>query len=96
MTFYLSYIGWIFYIAYAGGFWVYPILEYLDAGQRALFIALCAVVAIGLYLVGEVCNKIVWGNQFIVSEDLKSSHQPVFTNQDSKRKRTAKNKQKYY
>ena len=61
--FYLSYIGWIFYIAFAGGIWVYPILEYLDAGQRAGFIGVCTALAICLYLMEEACQKMVWGKE---------------------------------
>ena len=92
--FYLSYIGWIFYIAQVGGFWVYPILEYLNTGQRALFICVCSVLAVFLYMTGEACNYLVWGKQN--SEVSTSSQQSVLTNPELKRKRTSKNKHKYY
>ena len=94
MTFYLTYIGWIFYIALVGGFWVYPILEYLNAGQRALFILACSVLAVCLYMIGEACNYMVWGKP--TSEVSKSSQQSVLANQDVKRKKASKNKHKYY
>ena len=93
LIFFLSYIGWIFYIAFAGGFWVYPILQYLDAGQRALFIFVCAVFAICLYMVGEACNYVVWGKQSKDPTDAKFSYS-LSENQDSKSKRISKKKLK--
>jgi hypothetical protein len=92
--FYLSYFGWIFYIAFAGGFWVYPVLEYLNPGQRALFIGACSVLAVCLYMIGEACNYLVWGKE--IPEVSTSSQQSVLTNQELKRKRAPKNKNKYY
>ena len=96
MLFFLSYIGLVFYIAFVGGFWVYPVLEYFDGKQRALFIFSCAVFAICLYMAGEACNYSVWGKppQDITYE--KSSHVSVSGDKDLKRKRTSKNKSKYY
>ena len=90
----MSYIGWIFYIALVGGFWVYPILEYLNAGQRALFIFVCSVLAVLLYMIGEVCNYMVWGNQIV--DDTASSQNSVLRNPDMKKKKATKNKHKYY
>ena len=60
VLFCLTYIGWTFYIAYAGGIWVYPVLDHLNGWQRGLFIIACAVFGTLLYLIGEGCNKLIW------------------------------------
>ena len=60
ITFCLSYIGWIFYIAYAGGFWVYPIFEVLTPLRRVCFVILLGIFVTMLYLIGERCNSWVW------------------------------------
>ena len=86
----------MFYIAYVGGFWVYPVLEYLDAGQRALFILVCAVFALCLYNVGEYCNYMVWGKQPRTSTEVTSGHQTELVDKDVTRKKGHKNKSKYY
>ena len=83
----------MFYIAYAGGEWVYPILEHFDDGQRVIFIIVCAVLMVILYFSGEACNSMVWGN---VSKDYKSGEGMQFKTQEAKRNRPATNKRKYY
>ena len=62
MLFLLSYVALIFYIAYAGGFWVYPVLRVLNTVQRAVFIVICGIFGVCIYLVGEHCNHLVWGS----------------------------------
>ena len=96
VLFFLSYVVWIFYIAYVGGFWVYPVLEYLDIGQRALFILVCAVFALCLYIVGEYCNYIAWGKQPPTVKEFKSNSQEELSDQETSRKKGPRNKQKYY
>ena len=96
VLFFLSYVVWIFYIAYVGGFWVYPVLEYLDIGQRALFILVCAVFALCLYIVGEYCNYIAWGKQPQTVKEFKSNSQEELSDQENSRKKGPRSKQKYY
>ena len=93
MAFGLSYIGWIFYIKYAGGDWVYPVLAHLDDVQRILFILICSVFMVILYICGEGCNYLVWGK---VSKDSNSIQGAKLKNQDSKKNRAPTNKRKYY
>ena len=93
VAFGLSYIGWVFYIAYAGGFWVYPVLEHLDDRQRILFILVCAIFMVVLYMIGEGCNYLVWGS---TSKDSKSSQGTNIKNRESKKNKVPMNKRKYY
>jgi len=53
----LSIIGWYF----AEGEWAYPILDYLDNFQRALFFLGATVFLLVLYLLGDFFNSIIWG-----------------------------------
>nr|CAG4644294.1 EOG090X0DE4 [Lepidurus arcticus] len=62
VLFMLTYLIWTFFIAYYGGFWVYPILAYLDWGSRSLFILGCVAITVILYLTGELCSYLVWGS----------------------------------
>ena len=93
--FYLSYVGWIFYIAFAGGFWVYPILQHLDAGQRAGFIVICAVFAIFLYILGETCHKMVWGKEYEINYNAKEECANSLNQDTSGINRKPKKKRKY-
>ncbi|XP_068250963.1 androgen-induced gene 1 protein-like [Palaemon carinicauda] len=61
--FYLTYLVWVCYIAYASGHWVYPILAYLPVGGRVAFILLMSVLASSFYFLGETINNKVWGTQ---------------------------------
>ena len=60
VTFCLAYVGWIFYIAYAGGIWVYPVFEVLNQWQRILFVIVLSMFGTTLYLIGEYCHTWVW------------------------------------
>ena len=95
VMFYLSYVGWIFYIAFAGGFWVYPILQHLGTGQRAGFIAVCAVFAIFLYLIGETCHKMVWGKEYKINCNVKGECVNSLNLDTSEINRKHKKKRKY-
>ena len=64
IVFCLSYVGWIFYIPYAGGPWVYGVLEVLDQSQRLVFVIGMSVFSVLLYLIGEWCNNKVWKPNF--------------------------------
>nr|ACO11487.1 Androgen-induced protein 1 [Caligus rogercresseyi] len=54
------YLAWVCYIAYAGGFWVYPIMEILPPLQRGLFIAFSILAVDLLYFLGDILNDFVW------------------------------------
>ena len=56
----LTYIGWIFYIAYASGIWVYGVLEVLTQYQRLVFVMILSLFGVVLYSIGELCNNKVW------------------------------------
>ena len=60
IVFCLSYVGWIFYIAYAGGPWVYGVLEVLSQSQRLMFVMGMSLFSVLLYSTGEICNNYVW------------------------------------
>lgn len=62
-SFYLTYLVWVCYIAYASGHWVYPILAHLPVGGRVVFISLMSVLASLFYLLGEGMNNRIWGTQ---------------------------------
>lgn len=93
--FYLSYIGWIFYIAFAGGFWVYPIFQYLDVAQKAGFVAVCAVFAVFLYIMGETCHKLVWGKQNDILHNFKGESANSLHQEASEINKKPKKKRKY-
>ena len=56
----LTYIGWIFYIAYSSGIWVYGVLEVLTQYQRLVFVMILSLFGVVLYSIGELCNNKVW------------------------------------
>lgn len=55
------YLSWICYIAYAGGFWVYPVFKVLTPPMRIAFMAVCAGFGALFYLGGERLNFAIWG-----------------------------------
>lgn len=59
----LGYMIWINYIYYMAGFWVYPVIKVLSAGQRICFFAFCGFVGGLLFLAGDVANKMIWGRK---------------------------------
>ena len=56
----LTYIGWIFYIAYASGIWVYGVLEVLTQYQRIVFVMILSLFGVVLYSIGELSNNKMW------------------------------------
>merc|ERR1719245_2697105 len=50
----LAYMFWINYIYYMAGFWVYPVIKVLSAGQRICFFAFCGFLGGVLFLAGDV------------------------------------------
>merc|ERR1712241_267698 len=57
----LGYLVWINYIYYMTGFWVYPVIKVLSAGQRIVFFAFCGFLGGVLFLIGDIANKMIWG-----------------------------------
>ena len=50
----------ILWVAYYADFWVYPILEVMEAHQRAIFIMVLMAFFISIYIMGESLNKFLW------------------------------------
>jgi len=55
-----AYLAWVHVVFYYGNFWVYPVLQVLSMPWRVAFMAGCAVMGVGLYLLGELFNNIIW------------------------------------
>lgn len=62
-SFMLTYLVWMLTIHTVSGFWVYPVLDVLNWPLRVVFFLSLFVLAIGLYLVGEKLNALVWREQ---------------------------------
>lgn len=56
----LSYIVYVHWIAYKGGFWVYPLLEKLAPAHRMLFFAGMFTIGCVVYQVGVDIIRVVW------------------------------------
>ena len=89
VAFCLTYIGWIFYIAYVGGIWVYPVFEVLNQWQRVLFLIVLSMFGTMLYLIGECCNNWVWKESKNVHVQTKIKQNETF------RQERVKNGKKY-
>ncbi|XP_029467239.1 androgen-induced gene 1 protein-like isoform X2 [Rhinatrema bivittatum] len=59
-SFSFVYLSWILWIKYVSGFWVYPILEKLDAVAMVVFFAACILILASLYHLGEFLTKLCW------------------------------------
>ena len=93
ITFSLSYVGWIFYIPYAGGPWVYGVFEVLSQSQRLVFAIGMSLFSVLLYLIGEWCHNMVWKPTVSDEIQLKSlSNGDSFKGQANKNKRRYKDK----
>uniref|UniRef100_A0A182QP29 Uncharacterized protein n=1 Tax=Anopheles farauti TaxID=69004 RepID=A0A182QP29_9DIPT len=55
-----SYLGWLHVVRHFGGIWVYPVLEVLNLPQRIVFFAVSLIFCVGLYLLGEFFNNLIW------------------------------------
>ncbi|TRY78836.1 hypothetical protein TCAL_06754 [Tigriopus californicus] len=78
------YICWTLYVAYVGGFWVYPILQVLPPIQRALFIAAMSLFGAVVYFAGKGINRLVWGQDYIID------HQPLPKNTKASKSKSKK------
>ncbi|XP_021364277.1 androgen-induced gene 1 protein-like [Mizuhopecten yessoensis] len=63
MSFALSYLIWILWVAYYADIWVYPILKIMAPHERVIFIAILMALFVSIYLVGEGLNKFLWGKE---------------------------------
>uniref|UniRef100_A0AAG5DSE1 Androgen-induced 1 n=1 Tax=Anopheles atroparvus TaxID=41427 RepID=A0AAG5DSE1_ANOAO len=54
------YLVWLHVVHHFGGIWVYPVLDVLNFPQRILFFAVSLVFCVGLYLLGEFFNNLIW------------------------------------
>ncbi|XP_005993638.1 androgen-dependent TFPI-regulating protein isoform X3 [Latimeria chalumnae] len=54
------YLMWIFWINYASGIWVYPILAKLNTVGLAVFLTVSALIMVPFYLLGEKLNSVFW------------------------------------
>jgi len=61
VSFGLVYQIWIFWVAYASGIWVYPILAVLGWPMRVLFLSVCWLFLAATYCVGEWTTDKLWG-----------------------------------
>lgn len=61
----LLYLVWILGIAYFDDFWVYPVLQYMRAHERAVFIAVCLAFFSSFYLLGESLTTFIWGRKAV-------------------------------
>ncbi|XP_030829537.1 androgen-induced gene 1 protein [Strongylocentrotus purpuratus] len=55
------YMSWIFWLGYGVDIWVYPILRVLSGFKFALFIVVCAITPLPVYLLGELCINVFHG-----------------------------------
>jgi hypothetical protein len=62
-VFMLSYLVLIYAVKINTGKWVYGIIGVLSAPQRIVFFGICGLVALGLYFLGEILNKILVGRK---------------------------------
>ncbi|VEN50955.1 unnamed protein product [Callosobruchus maculatus] len=60
----VSYLIWLLVIYFYTGIWVYPILAVLNVPLKAVFFIGNLGVSHMLYMLGEVINNAVWGNEF--------------------------------
>jgi hypothetical protein len=62
-VFMLIYLVWIHIIYAYSGMWVYPILEVLNFPLRIVFFVGLLGLSVGLYVVGEKLNAVIWNKQ---------------------------------
>lgn len=56
------YVSWLCFIAYHGGFWVYPVFEVLDFKSRAVFMACLIPPNLFFVFLGQKLHTAIWGN----------------------------------
>lgn len=59
---YFLYLSWICYIAYAAGFWVYPVFEVLDMKGRTIFLAALLLPNLLFVHLGPKLHNKIWGS----------------------------------
>lgn len=63
VVFLLGYLGWVYVIKNVTGFWVYKVFSAFTTQHRIIFFALCGLVAVGFYFIGEFLNYLFVGKQ---------------------------------
>lgn len=58
--FMLVYLVWINIIHVKTGMWVYPVLDVLNLPLRVVFFLSLFLLSVGLYVVGEKLNGVIW------------------------------------
>ncbi|XP_045118467.1 androgen-induced gene 1 protein-like isoform X1 [Portunus trituberculatus] len=56
------YVSWLCFIAYYGGFWVYPVFEVLDFKSRAVFMACLVPPNLFFVFLGQKLHTAIWGS----------------------------------
>jgi len=56
----LTYMLWVFWIAYYAGIWVYPVLQVLSWPGRLLFLGGLWIFMACIYIIGEKLNHALW------------------------------------
>ncbi|XP_010893603.1 androgen dependent TFPI regulating protein 1 [Esox lucius] len=59
-TFSALYLGWVLWVHYSAGIWVYPIMERLSPVSLVIFLGVACVSMAPLYLLGEKINNKIW------------------------------------
>ena len=67
------YILWISFIAYYGGFWVYPLFGILARTPRIIFMIFCALLTTVFYFVGYLMNLCIWNSNQDKSKEMKQT-----------------------
>jgi hypothetical protein len=50
----------MFWIAYFGNFWIYPVFAVFGWPEKILFIVVCCVILFLSYITGEILTTIFW------------------------------------
>ncbi|XP_034182426.1 androgen-induced gene 1 protein isoform X1 [Osmia lignaria lignaria] len=61
----VSYLIWMLIIFNKSGVWVYPIFHVLNLPTRTLFCITMLAYSTVLYVIGEVLDNFIWGNEYI-------------------------------
>lgn len=77
ISFMLVYLIWTFVIYAKSGHWVYPVMEVLNWPQRILFFVALLLFIQGIYIVGELLNRLVWGKELKMLEGTPSGRKPI-------------------
>ncbi|TRY60647.1 hypothetical protein DNTS_033841 [Danionella cerebrum] len=63
------YLGWVLWVHYASGIWVYPIMAHLSPLGLAVFLGISCLTMAPLYLLGEKLSLRLWSAAALRSAD---------------------------